>query len=81
MSVENSELENWWENIWCGTKFKLENWYQKLLNRKIGIYEKIIQSQKIDIKHFKSENWCKNFNDKSENFVRNFLVGKLILKY
>ncbi len=34
---------------------ELENWYQKLLIRKIGICEKI-QSWKIGIKHSKSEN-------------------------
>ncbi len=32
MSMKNSEVENWWENIWRGTKFKLEIWYQKLLS-------------------------------------------------
>ncbi len=42
--MKNSELENWWENIWHSTKFKLENWYQKLLSRKIGMCEKIVQS-------------------------------------
>ncbi len=42
--VKNSELKNWWESIWYGIKFELENWYQKLLSRKIGICKKIIQS-------------------------------------
>ncbi len=60
-AVRNSELENWWENILCSTKFKSENWCQKLLSRNIGICEKIIQSWKITIKHFKSDNWCKKF--------------------
>ncbi len=59
--VKNFELESCWENIWSGANFKLENWYQKLLNRKISICEKIIRSWKIGIKHFKSENWCKKF--------------------
>ncbi len=44
VSVKNSKLENGWENVWCSKKCKSENWYQKLLSRKIGICEKIIQS-------------------------------------
>ncbi len=80
VSVKNSVLENWWENIGCSVKFKFENWYHQLLSQKIGICEKIFQSCKIGIKHFKLENGVKNFNDELENFVKNFLVGKLVLK-
>ncbi len=42
-------------------KFKSENWYQKLLSRKIGICEKSIQNWKTSIKHFKLKNYCKKF--------------------
>ncbi len=59
--AKNSELEKQWNNIWYSKKCKPENWYQKLLTRRIGICEKIIQSWKIGIKHLKPENWCKKF--------------------
>ncbi len=63
VSMKNSELENWWENIWCSTKFKSENWYQKLLSQKMGICEKIIQSWKIGINILSWKIGVKNFND------------------
>ncbi len=35
--VKNSELENWWQNVWRSKKCKSKNWHQKLLRQKIGI--------------------------------------------
>ncbi len=46
----------------------------------IAISEKIIQRRKISIKHFSRKTDVKNFNDELENFVRKFLVVKLVLK-
>ncbi len=80
-SVKNSQLGNWWENVRNSKKCKSENWYQKLLSQKIGICEKTIQSWKIGRKHFKLENRWKKISDyELENFVRNFFVGKFVLK-
>ncbi len=77
ISLKKSELENWWENIWCSRKFKLKNWYQKLLSRRISIYEKIFQSWKIGIKHFELENWCKTFQCRVGKFCHKFLSRKI----
>ncbi len=45
VSRKNSDLEYWWKNIWCSTKFKSESWYQKL-SRKIGAVKKLIEGGK-----------------------------------
>ncbi len=80
MLVKNSELEINGKIFGTVKKCKSENWHQKLLNRKIGNCKKIIERWKIDKNILSQKIWVKNFYDKKENCVRNFLVGKLALK-